>query len=196
MTTAAVELPAGATGRSDGWDLMDAVRNGRIEAFGSLYERYVDSVLGYIHSRVSDRNHAEDLTSETFLRVLTRAGSFRDRGVSVRALLFTIARNLVLDHAKAKYTRSVVVADELVQNTWAATEDTESMVIRGYQVAELFRNLELLTPDQRDCLLLRFVDGLSVSETAVALKREVSAVRQLQFRAVRRLAAVMKEDWR
>jgi RNA polymerase sigma-70 factor (ECF subfamily) len=195
MMTAAVGLSA-TIGRADGWDLMEKVGQGSLDSFALLYERYVDSVRRFIRSKVPDRSHAEDLTSETFLRALSRAGSFQDRGVSVRALLFTIARNLVLDHVKAKYTRAVVVADELVQGARAIADDTETLVIRQHLAAELARNLRLLTWDQRACVVLRFLDGLSVAETAKALNRDVAAVRQLQFRAIRRLATLMKEDWR
>ncbi|WP_116200540.1 sigma-70 family RNA polymerase sigma factor [Amycolatopsis circi] len=196
MTTAAAARLPGTISRSDGWDLLHDAGDGRLEAFGTLYERYVDSVRRYIRAKVHDRNQVEDLTSETFLRVLSRAASFHDRGVSVRALLFTVARNLVLDHAKAKYTRAVVVGDELVENACANTVDTESLVIRAHRNADLMRNLQLLNDDQRACVVLRFLEGFSVPETAKALHRDVAAVRQLQFRAVRRLAALMKEEWR
>ncbi|MCU1679967.1 MAG: hypothetical protein JWQ81_706 [Amycolatopsis sp.] len=195
MMSATLDTPGEVIAGADGWDLVRDVQRGKIASFGVLYERYADSVLAFVHSRVVDRSYAEDLTSETFLRVFTKIDSFADRGIGVRALLFTIARNLVIDHSRSRYSRTVTVEHDVLSDTRTATDDPEASVILGHQVADLAQYLQLLTPIQRDCVHLRFTLELSVAETSVVMGRPATAVRQLQHRAVQRLALLMKEEW-
>jgi RNA polymerase sigma-70 factor (ECF subfamily) len=195
MTSPTLELPRPVPAPADGWDLVEDVQCGRIASFGVLYERYSDSVLAFVCSRGTNPAHAEDLTSEAFIRLFTRINSFTDRGKSVRALLFTIARNLVIDHARSKYSRSVVAGFDPLVDTRPATDDIEASVIRGHQLADLAHHLELLTPIQRDCVFFRFCLELSVAETSAAMGKPVGAIRQLQHRAVQRLAELMREEW-
>ena len=76
-------------------------QDGDGEAFGQLYDRYVDMVFRFIYYRVNDRGLAEDFTSETFLRALRRISSITYQGRDIGAWFMTIARNIVLDHVKS-----------------------------------------------------------------------------------------------
>src|SRR5919107_6012854 len=94
------DLP-GSGDATASWDLVSAAQRGDREAFGRLYGRYVGPVSRFLSARVPDRALAEDLTSETFARALRRLDSVTDQGRDVGAWFTTIARNLVLDHAKS-----------------------------------------------------------------------------------------------
>src|SRR5262245_64836665 len=93
--------------------LVDLARKGDAEAFGQLYDHYVDSIHRYLYFRLSSISLADDLTSETFFRALRGIGSFRWQGKDFGAWLTTIARNLVTDHYKSSRARLEIVADQL-----------------------------------------------------------------------------------
>jgi RNA polymerase sigma-70 factor (ECF subfamily) len=148
-----------------------------------------------VRGRVPDAALAEDLTSETFARAFAKIESFSFQGKDFRAWLCTIARNLVIDHGRSKYARTLLVGDYEPGWEQAAPVDVESVVVRGHIVADLCRRLEDLTEGQRECLRLRFALDYSVAETAAVMKRDIRAVRQLQHRAVLRLGSSMREAW-
>src|SRR5882672_12455379 len=97
----------------DSWDLVHSAQRGDTTAFARLYDRYVDVVFRYVLFRVGDRELAEDVTSETFLRALRRITSVSYQGRDVGAWFVTIARNLVLDHVKSSRFRLEVATAEV-----------------------------------------------------------------------------------
>lgn len=180
------------------WDLVAAGQGGDRSAFGELYKRYVDQVFRYHLRRAGgDWQLAEDLTSETFLRMLRRIDSFSYQGRDVGALLTTIARNLVVDYWKSSRTQRQVLTndvEELVAHivTDLAGCSVEDKVTSRQAVAEVMRCVaQLRSDDQRQCIQLRFLEGRSVAETAVAMGRNEGAVKALQHRAVRELARLL-----
>jgi RNA polymerase sigma-70 factor (ECF subfamily) len=167
--------------------LVELAQRGDSEAFGMLYERYVDTVYRYIYVRVGSRQLAEDLTSETFLRALRRMDSFSWQGRDIAAWFITIARNLITDNAKsARFRMEVSTADMLDADprTEAAPEHEVLERLRDERLLEAVRSLK---PEQAECVVLRFLQGLSLAETATVLGKSEGAVKQLQLRAVRSL---------
>lgn len=171
------------------WEVVAAAQGGDADAFGLLYDRYVDMVFRYVLFRVNDRCLAEDLTSETFLRALRRITSITYQGKDVGAWFVTIARNIVLDHVKSSRHRLEFSTAEILDSDSA--EDPEGDVIAASVVTELIDCVRRLGDDQRECIVLRFPQGLSVAETAAVMGRNEGAVKALQHRAVRRLAMLM-----
>ena len=177
------------------WELVAAAQQGDQAAFGQLYDRYVDVVFRFILFRVGDRPLAEDLTSETFLRALRRISSVSYQGRDVGAWFVTIARNLVLDHVKSsRYRLEMTTADIL--DSSADDRGPEHEVVEEATATELMRCVAQLGRDQQECIMLRFMQGLSVSETAAVMGRNEGAVKALQHRAVRRLAQLLPEGMR
>jgi RNA polymerase sigma-70 factor, ECF subfamily len=174
------------------WGLVEAAQQGDTDAFGQLYDRYVDVVHRYAYARLGDRTLAEDVTSETFLRALRRIGTVSYRGRDVGAWFVTIARNIVLDHIKSGRNRYEVVSSEPLEPP-VGIEGPESAVLRRLSAEELLRCVRQLPPDQQECVVLRFLQGLSVAETAAVMSRNVGAVKALQHRALRRLAGSLPE---
>jgi RNA polymerase sigma-70 factor (ECF subfamily) len=172
------------------WDLVHSAQRGDTSAFGKLYSRYVDVVYRYVLFRVGDRELAEDVTSETFLRALRRIASVTYQGRDVGAWLVTIARNLVLDHVKSSRFRLEVTRAE-VDDGSTVQAGPEQQVMSKITNAELLKCVEQLGDDQRECIVLRFLQGLSVAETAQLMHRNEGAIKALQHRAVRRLAQLL-----
>jgi RNA polymerase sigma-70 factor, ECF subfamily len=172
------------------WALVSLAQGGDSAAFGKLYGRYVDVVFRYVLFRVGDRDLAEDVTSETFLRALRRITSISYQGRDVGAWLVTIARNLVLDHVKSSRFR-LEVSTAQFEDRQRVTAGPEQQVMSEAIKNELLECIARLGDDQRECVALRFLHGLSVAETAKAMHRNEGAVKALQHRAVRRLAQLL-----
>lgn len=173
----------------DTWPLVTAAQAGDRAAFGRLYELYVDGVFRYVLSRVwGDRALAEDLTGEVFCRALRRIDSVQDHGRDIGAWFTTIARNLVLDHVKSsRYRLEVRVGCAVGETVNNRTPESECLD-RDLAVRVRRCVAGLSSADQRECLELRFLAGMSVAETAAVMGRNEGAVKALQHRAVRSLA--------
>jgi len=172
--------------------LVTLAQQGDAEAFGQIYDAYVDTIYRYLYYRVGSHAVAEDLTSETFLRALRRIDSFSWQGKDIGAWFVTIARNLVADHVKSsRYRLEVSTADMLDADR--ADGGIEDEVLSRIQNAALLDAVRQLKPEQQECIVLRFLQGLSVAETAKVLSRSEGAVKQLQLRAVRALAKLVPE---
>lgn len=175
--------------------LVELARTGNAEAFGQLYDHYHRSIFRYIYYRVSSRQLAEDLTSDTFVRALGAVGRFTWQGKDFGAWLTTIARNLITDHYKSARSRLEYSTDQIPERHRRATAaEDEAMV--GFEHAELYRAMHELSDDQRDCVAMRFLAGMSIAQVAVALDKSEGAVKQLQLRAMKNLAAALPEDLR
>jgi RNA polymerase sigma-70 factor (ECF subfamily) len=181
--------------RTPVWELVAQAQRGDAEAFGLLYDRYVTMVHRYAHHRVGDRSLAEDITSETFVRALRRIDSLSFQGRDVGAWLVTIARNIIRDHVKSsRYRLEVVTAD--MRDADRATEGPEDAVVARLTSEQLLACIRQLGSEQQECIALRFLQGLSVAETAAVMGKKDGAVKALQHRAVRRLAAMLPEGLR
>lgn len=195
-TTDATAQPVPEPEHAEIWALVHAAQAGDTGAFASLYDRYVDIVFRYVLFRVGDRELAEDVTSETFLRALRRIGTVTYQGRDVGAWFVTIARNLVLDHVKSSRFRLEVVAADVTDDGKQVQIGPEQQVMSNVTRAALLSCIDQLGDDQRECIVLRFLQGLSVAETAKIMNRNDGAVKALQHRAVRRLAQLLPEEVR
>lgn len=175
--------------------LVELARQGDADAFGLLYDHYQGSVYRFLFYRTRSRTLAEDLTSETFFRALRSMNGFRWQGKDFGAWLMTIARNLATDHFKAGRTRLELTTEDMSLHD-DATDGPESAVLAGITNEILMRALTELPAEQRDCLVMRFLQGMSIAETAAVLGRSDGAVKQLQLRGVRNLAKLMPEGLR
>jgi RNA polymerase sigma-70 factor (ECF subfamily) len=177
------------------WRLVGLAQQGDGEAFGQLYDRYADTVFRFIYFRINDRGLAEDFTSETFLRALRRIGTISYQGRDIGAWFITIARNIVLDHLKsARHRLETTTADTIEGREHA--QSTEAAVLDTLQSERLMQAVGQLGDEQRECVMLRFVHGMSVSETAQIMGKNDGAIKALQHRAVRKLADLVGAELR
>nr|MDT0658296.1 sigma-70 family RNA polymerase sigma factor [Micromonospora sp. DSM 115978] len=180
------------------WSLVERAQAGEAEAFGLIYDRYVDTVFRFVYFRVGNRQLAEDLTSDTFLRALKRIGSFTWQGRDLGAWLVTIARNLVADHFKSGRYRLEVTTGDVMD---ADREDRgpegspEAAVVEHITNVALLTAVKQLNPEQQECIVLRFLQGFSVAETAQAMGKNEGAIKALQYRAVRALARLLPDGF-
>jgi len=190
-----VTLPSGDESGA-GPDVVALVRKaqqGDAEAFGELYDRYLDLVYRYVYYRVGGKALAEDLVSETFLRALRRIGTFEWQGRDFAAWLITIARNIIADHYKSGRFRLEVSTADMIDAD-RADEGIESEVLDGITNAALLDAVKKLNDEQMECVVLRFLQGMSVLETAQAMNKSEGAIKALQYRAVRTLGRMLPKE--
>ncbi|MFJ1704660.1 sigma-70 family RNA polymerase sigma factor [Kitasatospora sp. NPDC088346] len=174
-------------------DLVSRAQSGEEEAFAALYRRCAPQVSRYLTRRIRDPLAVEDLTSETFLRVLRRIGTFHWQGRAFEAWVLTIARNLATDHQRALVlARNRPDADLPGQRPSPSAEDEA--------LTQIFQDgleaiLDGLTPPQRECLRLRLIADLSVDETARIMGRTTGAVKTLHYRARKKVSERICADY-
>lgn len=174
--------------------LVQRAQAGDNDAFGELYDRYVDLVYRYVYYRVGSAQVAEDLTSETFLRALRRLSSFTWQGRDVGAWFVTIARNLIADHYKSSRYRLEMTTDDVTESGPQQTQEgPENAVLEAMQNKVLLEAVKKLNAEQQECIVLRFLQGLSVAETALAMGKNDGAIKALQYRAIRTLGRLLPE---
>ncbi|MFJ5261721.1 ECF subfamily RNA polymerase sigma factor, BldN family [Streptomyces sp. NPDC088387] len=193
--TTTARRPAADSDSARMMDLVERAQAGEADAFGRLYDQYSDTVYRYIYYRVGGKATAEDLTSETFLRALRRIGTFTWQGRDFGAWLVTIARNLVADHFKSSRFRLEVTTGEMLDAN-EVERSPEDSVLESLSNAALLDAVRRLNPQQQECVTLRFLQGLSVAETARVMGKNEGAIKTLQYRAVRTLARLLPDDAR
>ncbi|WP_133917851.1 ECF subfamily RNA polymerase sigma factor, BldN family [Streptomyces sp. NBC_00582] len=193
--TTSARRPAADSDSARMMDLVERAQAGESDAFGRLYDQYSDTVYRYIYYRVGGKATAEDLTSETFLRALRRIGTFTWQGRDFGAWLVTIARNLVADHFKSSRFRLEVTTGEMLDAN-EVERSPEDSVLESLSNAALLDAVRRLNPQQQECVTLRFLQGLSVAETARVMGKNEGAIKTLQYRAVRTLARLLPDDAR
>jgi RNA polymerase sigma-70 factor (ECF subfamily) len=180
------------------WNLVERAKAGDSEAFALIYDRYVDTVFRFVYFRVGNRQLAEDLTADTFLRALKRIGSFTWQGRDLGAWLVTIARNLVADHFKSGRYRLEITTGDVLD---AEREDRgpegspEAAVVEHITNVTLLTAVKQLNAEQQECIVLRFLQGFSVAETAKTMGKNEGAIKALQYRAVRALQRLLPEGF-
>ncbi|MFG1892131.1 sigma-70 family RNA polymerase sigma factor [Micromonospora sp. NPDC049051] len=171
--------------------LVARAQAGDVEAFGLVYDRYFDQVFRFIYRRVMDRQVAEDLTSETWLRALRNLSAFRRPGGDFGAWVTTIARNLTVNHMQSHQRRERPVAE--VRDTVSAGEvaGPEALAVQQLTREALAEGIAQLSPVQRQCITLRYLRELSIEETAQVLGKTPSAVKAVQHKALRALRGLL-----
>jgi RNA polymerase sigma-70 factor (ECF subfamily) len=175
---------------SGGSDLTESARRGESWALTAIWHRYSSAVMAYLRGRgVAD---AEDVTSEVFLQVFRRIHTFRGDESDLRTFVFSVAHARYVDDRRRLARRGVDV--EFVAESHdrlAASAEAEALdQLAGQRAVTL---IEMLSPDQRDVLLLRIVADLSLEETAEVLHKKVGAVKSLQHRGLAALRPIVEQ---
>ena len=162
-------------------DALNLARAGDPRGFEELYGQLAGSVTRFAHSR--DADDPEGLTNEVFLAAFQHLGDFDGDDDDLRGWVFTIARNKLIDDARRRSRRPRTVDDEL-SDADQMSASAESDVVGSDWVRD---QLEILTDEQREVLLMRVVGGLTVPEIAEVIGRSIGSIKALQRRALRQL---------
>jgi RNA polymerase sigma-70 factor (ECF subfamily) len=158
------------------------------EAFGHLYDRYVEQVYRFTHRRVKDHSIAEDITARVFQRALEQMPRFEWRGIPFGAWLVRIAANLIHDHDGHRQRHLPLQEwSEDGADAVGSAPGAEERYATRQAAGTLWQEVSMLPIVQQQVLVYRFVRGMSIREIADAMGRTEGAVKQLLFRAVKRL---------
>ncbi len=166
--------------------LIHAAQSGDADAFAELYRDSVQPIYRYILFRVHDRQLAEDLTSDVFLRALKGLSRYVDQGRPFVAWLYTIAHARIVDHYRRSDRRPLEQDLDVVQI--AARTDMDRPMLQRQAARELRRAIARLTPDQQQVIILRFIEGKRTETVAEIMGKKPNAIKALQHRALRTLA--------
>ena len=160
---------------------LDALRKLDPQAIGAVYDRYFPDVYRFVRYRLSDETTAEDIASEVFVRLLEAVKSGQAPQTSLKAWLLGTASHIVTDHFRQSYRRPT---EELPETLADGQPGPLHDVEQRERSRHLKHALSKLTEEQQYVLTLRFGQGYSLEETAALLKKNINAVKQLQFRAL------------
>ena len=172
--------------------LIKKSKEGDASATGELYQNHRLGIFRYLFYRTGDMQSADDLTSEVFLRMVRFLPGFQIQNAPFRAWLFQIARNVLFDHYRKMNGRSEV---QLEENMAEHPIHSQPRPVEGsLNSVTLQQALEMLSSEQRDVVVMRFVTGMSIAEVAHTLNKSEDAIKGLQRRALSNLRGVLS-DW-
>ena len=154
-------------------------------ALGRIYDAYAARIFRYMYRRLGDRQLAEDLTGDVFVRLVEAGGTPRFCQGSLAPWIYRLAHNRLVDHFRRHHELPLPEDIEL-----AGEEDSRA----GIHRSELRVALRTLTPDQQQVIALKFFEGLSNGEIAAALDKPEGAVKSLQHRALENLRRHLQPD--
>ncbi len=161
--------------------------------FHRLYEQYHQDVFAFLIYLTGDREHAEDLTHEVYVKVFKAYAGFEGKS-SEKTWLFSIAKNVAVDHFRKNTVRKRHLFDKF---DWEQSELTstgklpEEVVTLSEEMKELLFALDSCSGDQKMVIIMRYFQDLSISETATILSWTEGKVKTTQHRAIKTLRMKM-----
>ncbi len=153
------------------------------DAFGELYELYVDRIYNYVYYRTGNANDAEDLTARIFFRAMQHIGNYQDRGLPFSAWLYRIAHNLVANWHRDRSRRKIISIDDITR--WQAPEKGPEFVTQIMEDKDaLLDAIRRLPADRQELLILKFVEQISNAEIGEIMGRSEGAIKSLYHRTL------------
>ena len=164
-------------------ELILAAQKGEEQAISELYREYVDAVYKFIYYRTGNKEEAEDLTTETFIKMMKSLKNFKFDS-KFKTWLIGIAKHTVLDYFRKHYKSKTVSIEDFL-NVDLGDIDEEQEDPAKYD-AEVEKVLSILPDNYRQVLELRFLKGYTIKETAEELDKSVSNIKVMQYRAIKK----------
>lgn len=163
------------------WVWIQEAKLGDKEAFGRLYQYYVDKIYRFCYFRVGQsRALAEDITADVFVKAWEKLDTFK-KG-SFQAWVYMIARNTIIDYYRSEKEK-VGLTEDIQEEAISVYES----VAKSLEIERVMKGLQFLTKEQQEIILLKFVEDLDNSEIAKIMNKSEVAIRALQSRAIKKL---------
>ena len=174
-------------------ELIQRASKGDRQAFGLLYEKYLEAIYQYMFYRVGSEQEAEDLTEKVFLKIWERIPRLsREAPVrNFRAWLYRISHNLVVDYYR---TRKETAPLSSYESQIPADRGIEDNVDNQHEREMLVKAITQLEPQYQEIIVARFINQLSHAETAEIVRKSEGHVRVLQYRALKKLRSIMADQ--
>ena len=165
-------------------------QNSTSGAISTIYEQSRLDIFRYLYYRVGDKQVAEDLTSEVFIRMIKSIQEYRAKNASIEAWLYQIARNLAIDHHRKMRVRDhVPLEDHLMDEN----ENVDKTIEHKLTSDTLVKALAQLNDDQREVIVLRFVNSIPIAQVAQMMHKSEDAIKGLQRRGLIALREILSE---
>jgi RNA polymerase sigma-70 factor, ECF subfamily len=164
-------------------ELVDLAKGGEKDAFGELYERYLEKIYNYVYYRTGNHHDAEDLTARVFFRAMSHIETYTERGVPFQAWLYRIAHNLVANWHRDSGRRKIIPLDEFIASSLRA-EAPDGYTEDKQEREALLQAVRRLPEDRQQLLLLKFIDELSNAEIGQIMDRTEGAIKSLYHRTL------------
>ena len=181
MTSSAEDAPARES-TEHVRELVARGQQGDRDALEELYLIHFDRIYSYLHVSVGNRHDAEDLTTQTFLKMLEKIGTFKWQSAPFSAWLFRIAHNLAMDHFRAR--RRWQPEEEVPETPGEEEPSAELTAMHTIGRESMLKLIDHLSPEQQQVLTLKFVFNLPNAEVAAILDKTEGAIKSLQHRAL------------
>lgn len=182
-------------------ELVKRLQKGEAEAVGVLLEQYANRLYNYAYYRCGDHFMAEDIVSETFIRIIEKVGGYEQREVPFRAWVYRIAHNLLANHLRYRQRHSTLSLDAVNSegerlidppNDWGAADGGE-LAHHIAEREELREAILELPEDQKTVFILRFIEGFELEQVASMLEKSMPSIKSLQYRAVTNIRKVLDQ---
>lgn len=182
MTLGLNRIPIGMVNvKNDESALVERAKQDQ-DAFGELYERYVDRIYNYLYYRTGNVHDAEDLTARVFVRAVRHIGNYEDRGAPFSAWLYSIARNMLSNWYRDHSKRKVLPLDNIIQ--LSGGESPERRTEQSEDRDELIAAIRRLPADRQELLILKYVEQLPNAEIGQIMGRSEGAIKALYHRTL------------
>ena len=164
-------------------DILSRASLGDRDAFGQLYERYVERIFNYVYYRTGNVHDAEDLTARVFQRAMKHIVNYTDRGVPFSAWLYRIAHNLVANWHRDRSRKQEIPLDDLPILPTKG-DHPEKNLVRSQEQDALLKMIRTLPAERQNLLILKFVENMSNAEIGAIMGRSEGAVKSLYHRTL------------
>ncbi len=167
----------------DDLELVDLARSGDKDAFGELYERYVEKIYNYVYYRTGNHHDAEDLCARVFSRAMSHIETYTDRGVPFQAWLYRISHNLVANWHRDRGRRKIIPLDDFITSSLGG-DSPDHQAESNEEKRVLLAAIRRLPEERQQLLTLKFVEHLSNAEIGEIMERTEGAVKSLYHRTL------------
>jgi RNA polymerase sigma-70 factor (ECF subfamily) len=169
--------------------LIELSKEGEADAFGLLYDHYFPKIYRFILVRVGRREEAEDLSHQTFLKAWQNLKNYSDKGLPFGSWLYRIARNAIIDYYRRSRTSvSLDFHFEIPENS-----RMEEKMDASLELEQTIEAIGELKSAEQEVVILRFMEELSVAETAKITGKSEGAIKVTQHRAVNKLKELLRQ---
>lgn len=164
-------------------EVLALASQGDRDAFGQLYQRYVERIFNYVYYRTGNTHDAEDLTARVFQRAMNHIHNYTDRGVPFSAWLYRIAHNLVANWHRDRSRKQEIPLDDLPILPTKG-DHPERNLVRSQEQDSLLKHIRRLPSERQHLLILKFVEDMSNAEIGKIMGRSEGAVKSLYHRTL------------
>jgi len=162
-------------------ELIEKAKNRDPEAFGLLYDQYLPAIYRFILLKISDKVTTEDLAHQVFLNAWQNIENYKTQGFPFSSWLYRIAHNAVIDYYRTEKKHFNLESVEEM----AASNNLEGKIDQEFELKLIKTAIKELSSEHQSIIIMKFVEGLTNKEIAVALGKSEGSIKVAQHRSLK-----------